>query len=677
MITNKYKKLLSNYCSFSALTIAAFLSVNTSVQADYEGLNYRVTKNIEIEGQSYYSIDLFVEVESSNDRLLMVFGDSIFPLTLSALDGGFYNNALVNHLPHALSLDVVFGASIERDTFVTIGTDDSIKNGPATLQFDTDSFENDDLFLLSNGSWYILPVSETLGFPHDELGILIARLTVREDQTIAGTINLTGRTEINGEVTPWTQNVLGETFIFTSESVSSNQSAPVLPDKWTTGSITGERYGFTLANIGDVNGDEFDDLAVGIPRSNSAGTSNGKIEVRSGYDDVLLYTIEGQNLGEQLGFSISAAGDVTGDNIPDFIAGAPYNSQEGDQAGKAYVFSGLDGSEVNSFYGRNTGDLFGRSVAGNVTLDGNNVPDVAISAPNFKDKMGAVYCYNLQDSSLIEKLKGHNKGDQFGNSITMTSDLSRFGRLIVGSPKNDDKDKNAGLVDVFQFDGSKFQTLYSIQGKNKNDRFGTVVGCTGDLDNDGIDDFGVGAPYFDSSSKNNRGRCTTYASASGTALWNKNGSHSNEKFPSSISDAGDLNCDGVNDVLFGSARYNASEDKAKAGRFLAASGNSGSNIQNIASDQGNSRFGQSAIGLGNPYGFSKLAIGAWKYSADVQSGSTGGLTYTAYFGCNATADFTEPLADQGRVPGSGPKPYQEHIPTGEVGEWIDLLLHYE
>ena len=675
MITKRYKTRLSNYWIFSALTIATFLSINTSVQADYEGLNYRVTKNIEIEGQIYYSIDLFVEVESSNDRLLMVFGDSNFPLKLSALDGGFYNNALANHLPHALSLNTVFGVAMERDTFVTIGTDDAVLNGPATLQFDTDSFENDDLFSVNDGSWYILPISETLGFPHDELGILIARLTVREDQTIAGTINLTGRLEANGEVIAWPP-ILGETFIFTSESVSSNQSTPVLPNIWTTGNSNGDRYGFTLANIGDVNGDEFDDLAIGIPRSDIAGTKNGTIEVRSGYDDVLLYTIHGQNLGEQLGFSISGAGDVTGDNIPDFIAGAPYNSEEEDKGGKAYVFSGADGSEVNSFFGRNPGDEFGLSVAGNVTLDGNNVPDAAIGAPKFKENMGAVYCYNLQDGSLIERLKGHNKGDQFGTSVTMTSDSSRFGRLIVGSPKNDDTDKNAGLVDVFQFDGSNFQTLYSIPGKNKNDRLGTVVGRSGDVDNDGIDDFGVGSPYFDSGSKNNRGRCTIYASASGVALWNKNGSHSNEKFPSSISDAGDLNCDGVNDVVFGSANYNASEDKTKAGRFLAVSGNSGSNIQNIASDQGNARFGQAAIGLGNPYGFSKLAIGAWKYSADAQSGRTGGLAYTTYFGCNATADFTEPLADQGRVPGSGPKPYQEHIPTGEVGEWIDLLLHY-
>ncbi len=652
------------------------LFLSAAAVADYEGLNYRVTKDIQFDGQTYYSIDLFVDVEYSNDRLLMVFGDSTNNLKLSALDGGLYNSANGNDLPHNPVFDDIFGDSLKYDSFVTIGTDVLIEiGGPNVLAFDSTSFNNDDIFVLTDGSWYILPISETIGFPHDELGILIARLTVREDQVIAGSINLVGRNEDEGEIQPW-NSIFGETFVFTSESVSSNETVPVLTDKWTNGKNNGDRYGFAIANIGDVNKDGFDDLAIGAPFASEQGALNGQIEVRSGYDDTLLYSIEGQHQGERLGSSIAGAGDINGDNVPDFIAGAPRNSEQGDKAGKAYVFSGIDGSEVAVFFGQNAGDRFGQSVAGGSTLDGNNVPDIAIGAPRYKNKKGAVYLYSVSDGTLIQRLKGKNDGDQFGQSVAMTSDPSRYGRLIVGAPKHDGTDKNAGLVNVFQFNGNSFNTTASIQGKRKKDKLGSAVAGLGDLNGDGVEDFGVGSPNYDSGSKSNVGRCSIYSGKNGSSLWNKNGSHNNEKLGYFIGDAGDINCDGISDVLVGSPKYNASGGKEKAGRLIGFAGDSGLSLQNLVSDQAGSRMGQSAAALGNPYNFTKLALGAWNYTPDVQMGLTGGITYTNYFGCNATSELTEPLADQGRVPGTGPQNNQENVPSGEVGELVELLLRY-
>src|SRR5207244_2929368 len=93
---------------------------------------------------------------------------------------------------------------------------------------------------------------------------------------------------------------------------------------------------------GDVNGDGFADLIVGASGA-GAGATYVVFGKTLGFGSSLaLSSLDGTNgfrldgVGEA-GFSVSAAGDVNGDHIPDLIIGAPHASDAGFYSGTSYV----------------------------------------------------------------------------------------------------------------------------------------------------------------------------------------------------------------------------------------------------------------------------------------------------------------------------------------------------
>ena len=107
-----------------------------------------------------------------------------------------------------------------------------------------------------------------------------------------------------------------------------------------TGENASDLYGGSVAGIGDVDGDNVPDFMVGAPGYNS---NMGKAYVYSGTSRSLLYGFEGQSTVNytDVGFGapVSGVGDVNNDGKPDFGIGsfqATYNGV--DQVGKAYIY---------------------------------------------------------------------------------------------------------------------------------------------------------------------------------------------------------------------------------------------------------------------------------------------------------------------------------------------------
>ena len=96
------------------------------------------------------------------------------------------------------------------------------------------------------------------------------------------------------------------------------------------------------------------------------GTDAGSAYVFSGADGSLLYQRTGDTAGDFFGYSVSGAGDVNGDWVPDFIVGAFLDDPAGGgtDAGSAYVFSGAAVSLLYQLTGDTAGDFFGQSVGG-------------------------------------------------------------------------------------------------------------------------------------------------------------------------------------------------------------------------------------------------------------------------------------------------------------------------
>jgi menaquinone-dependent protoporphyrinogen IX oxidase len=104
--------------------------------------------------------------------------------------------------------------------------------------------------------------------------------------------------------------------------------------------------GRSVSSAGDVNGDGYDDVIIGAPYNSDGGGYAGKAYLLYGplYGEIDLAYADasfiGENAYDYAGESVSQAGDVNRDGYDDVIIGAPYNSDGGSYAGKAYLFYG-------------------------------------------------------------------------------------------------------------------------------------------------------------------------------------------------------------------------------------------------------------------------------------------------------------------------------------------------
>ncbi|WP_306253248.1 Ig-like domain-containing protein [Parvularcula sp. IMCC14364] len=188
-----------------------------------------------------------------------------------------------------------------------------------------------------------------------------------------------------------------------------------------SGSVENERSGYAVADIGDVNGDGFDDFGIGAPDSFVAGDRIGKVYVVFGTDtgvapDIVLSTLNGANgfiingidRFDEAGTSLSSAGDINGDGLDDILIGAHFADKNNQtNSGQAYVVFGstdgfgsnlslsdLDGTTGFRITGLNTQDYVGVSVSSAGDVNGDGFDDLIVGAsgadPN-EDRSGETY----------------------------------------------------------------------------------------------------------------------------------------------------------------------------------------------------------------------------------------------------------------------------------------------
>ncbi|MCP3920706.1 MAG: hypothetical protein GY711_34705 [bacterium] len=257
-----------------------------------------------------------------------------------------------------------------------------------------------------------------------------------------------------------------------------------------------DEFGRALCVVGDIDGDTVDDFVVGARDANPGGVGNaGKTYVYSGVNGALLNTTTGTVVNDRFGFAVAACGDWDGDNVPDYIAGEPGDDSNGQDAGSAQVISGATGVVLTTFFGSSAGDLFGSSVScGDVNGDG--VGDVAVGAPASSvngNSSGEVHIFAGPAPGSLLGTRFGDTDDQFGFSLDMSGDVNGDGRddLLVGSPSHNGSRGRATL----HLGGSLLSVGTLEPWGTYWIRLGWDVAIVPDTNGDGRDDVFVSGPY--------------------------------------------------------------------------------------------------------------------------------------------------------------------------------------
>jgi len=440
----------------------------------------------------------------------------------------------------------------------------------------------------------------------------------------------------------------------------------------------------------DFNGDGIADVIVGARIEDDAGTVTGSAYVFYGTSpwassidasnaDVKLL---GEALDDDFGRTVSGAGDIDDDGIDDILVGAP---NTGTNQGTAYLFYGsatltsrIGASAANvTLEGEDDSDFFGRSVSGAGDVNGDGIDDMIVGARRDDDggtDAGAAYIFyggklasSIDASAANVKLVGEDGSDDFGQSVSNAGDVNNDGTddVIVGSRCNTEGGGCAGAAYIF-YGGKNLASSIDasaanvkLVGESAYNYLGYSVSNAGDVNNDGIDDVIAGARGTDAGGGGGSDyQGAAYIFYGGNLASSIDASNANviltaesdyDLLGFSVSNAGDINNDGTDDVIVGADGDDDGGDAAGAayilyGGNLDASINAADANVKLVGEATLDYFGRGVSGGGdvNNDGIADVIVGA---EGDDDGGTRAGALYIFNGSASLASSIDASLAD--------------------------------
>ncbi len=318
------------------------------------------------------------------------------------------------------------------------------------------------------------------------------------------------------------------------------------------GEQTSDFSGYSVSSAGDVNGDGIDDIIIGAfePDQNTkynTGRSYVVFGSDQGFSNPLGlenlngsngFVINGAEHNDSSGMSVASAGDFNNDGVGDLLIGAPdastgigsvyiiWGNRE-EQFPSPFELSDINGVNGLVIHGEEVQGKLGFYVSSASDVNGDGINDMIISSPksdgNGTVDSGAIYVIfgnelGLPNPFRVGSINGVNgfkingvptTGAQSGFSVSKAGDINADGisDLLIGVPFDSSNGnllsgkvyiifgKNNVYPNLFELSSINGLNGIQINGENQDDHLGYSVSLAGDVNGDSIDDIILGAPF--------------------------------------------------------------------------------------------------------------------------------------------------------------------------------------
>jgi hypothetical protein len=285
----------------------------------------------------------------------------------------------------------------------------------------------------------------------------------------------------------------GAAFIYHGSATGINTTAAAMVE----GNQTFAVLGISVASAGDVNSDGYSDVIVGADLYDNGETDEGAAFVyhgsATGINTTAAAMVESNQQAAQMGFSVASAGDVDGDGYSDIIVGVfRYDNGETEE-GAAFVYhgsaTGINTTATAVIESNILNANMGISVAGAGDINGDGYSDIIVGANQYSNgeaEEGAAFIYHGSATGIntiaTDAIESNQANAYMGYSVASAGDVNGDGYsdIIVGAMRYDNGERNEGAAFIFHgssaglpVDLISFKVGWQEQGKSARVNFVT------------------------------------------------------------------------------------------------------------------------------------------------------------------------------------------------------------